>query len=41
MNEITMNEINVNEMRYEWNNRIFHMNEITMNGITEFPFSYE
>ena len=41
MNEITMNEIKVNEMMYEWINIIFHMHEITMNGITGFPFSYE
>ena len=31
---ITINEIKVNEIRYEWINRIFQMNEITMNGIT-------
>jgi hypothetical protein len=34
MNETTMNGIKVNEMRYEWNNRIFHMNEITIDRIT-------
>ena len=29
-----MNEIKTNETSYELNNIVFHMNEITMNGIT-------